>query len=133
MNLNEQNKQTVKHFMDVFSSGDVAATLALMADSAIWWVAGTMPISGTYDKAAFGKLLAGVAATCKGGAIRLVPKAFTAEGERVAVETESFASLNNGRSYNNHYHFLFTVRDGKIAGVKEYLDTMHTNAVLCTP
>ncbi len=133
MNLTEQNKQTVKHFMEVFSSGNVEATLALMADTATWWVAGTMPISGTYDKAAFGKLLSGVAEACKGGAIKLVPKAFTAEGERVAVETESFADLNNGRKYNNHYHFLFTVRDGKIAGVKEYLDTMHTNAILCTP
>lgn len=133
MDQNEKNKQTVKNFMEVFSSGNVEATLALMAESATWWVAGTMPISGTYDKAAFGKLLGGVSASCKGGAIKLVPKAFTAEGERVAVETESFADLNNGRKYNNHYHFLFTVRDGKVASVKEYLDTMHTNAILCTP
>lgn len=133
MSQNEQNKQTVKHFMEVFSTGNVDATMALMADSATWWVAGTMPISGTYNKAQFRELLSGVGASCEGGAIKLVPKAFTAEGERVAVETESFASLNNGRKYNNHYHFLFTVRDGKIMGVKEYLDTMHTQAVICTP
>lgn len=132
MDQNEQNKQTVKRFMEVFSSGDVPATLAMMADSATWWVAGTIPLSGTYDKAAFGKLLSGVSEACK-GPIRLMPKAFTAEGERVAVETESLAHLRNGRTYNNHYHFLFIVRDGKIAGVKEYLDTMHTMAILCTP
>lgn len=133
MSTPEQNKQTVKHFMEVFSSGDVEATMALMAETATWWVAGTMPISGTYDKAQFRELLSGVGGSCKGGAIKLMPKAFTAEGERVAVETESLADLNNGRHYNNHYHFLFLVRDGKIAGVKEYLDTMHTNAILCTP
>ena len=133
MSTPEQNKQTVKHFMEVFSSGDVDATLALMTDDASWWVAGTMPISGTYNKAQFRELLSGVAGTCKGGAIKLMPKAFTAEGDRVAVETESLADLNNGRHYNNHYHFLFTVRDGKIASTKEYLDTMHTNAILCTP
>lgn len=133
MNDNDRNKQTVQRFLEVFSSGDVKAILAMMADDATWWVAGSMPISGTYDKAAFGTLLGGVAGACKGGAIRLTPKGMTAEADRVAVEAESLAHLNNGRTYNNHYHFLFTVRDGKIAGVKEYLDTMHTQAVICTP
>lgn len=133
MSTPEQNKQTVKHFMEVFSSGNVEATMALMSDAATWWVAGSMPISGTYTKPQFRELLSGVADACKGGAIKLMPKAFTAEGDRVAVETESLADLNNGRHYNNHYHFLFVVRDGKIESVKEYLDTMHTNAVLCMP
>jgi len=133
MNNNDRNKQTVRQFLEVFSSGDVAATMAMMSDDATWWVAGTMPISGSYDKAAFTTLLSGVASACKGGAIRIMPKVFTADEDRVAVEAESLAELNNGRRYNNHYHFLFTVRDGKIAGVKEYLDTMHTQAVICTP
>lgn len=129
----ERNKQTVRQFLEVFSSGYVAATMAMMRDDATWWVAGTMPISGTYDKAAFTTLLSGVAQACKGGVIRITPKVMTAEGERVAVEAESLAHLHNGRTYNNHYHFLFTVRDGKIAGVKEYLDTVHTQTVICTP
>lgn len=134
MNTNEQNKQTVQQFLEVFSSGNVEKTMAMMTEDATWWVAGTMPISGTYDKAAFRQLLSGVAEGCKGGAIKITPKAMTAEGERVAVEAESLAHLNSdGRKYNNFYHFLFLVRDGKIAGAKEYLDTMHTNAVLCTP
>lgn len=129
----EHNKQTVRRFFEVFSSGDVAATMALMTDDATWWVAGSMPISGTYDKAAFTTLLSGVASACEGGAIRIVPGTMTAEGDRVAVEAESLATLNNGRRYNNHYHFLVTVRGERIAGVKEYLDTMHTQAVVCTP
>lgn len=132
MNIEASNKQTVKTFLEVFSSGAVDETMAMMADGATWWVAGTMPISGTYDKDAFATLLGGVLETCT-GPIRITPKAMTAEGERVAVEAESYTETRNGRVYNNHYHFLMTVRDGKIAGVKEYLDTMHTNAVLCTP
>jgi ketosteroid isomerase-like protein len=126
------NMDTVSRFLEHFSSGDVEKTMALFADDATWWVAGTMPISGTYGKAAFTKLLGGVLETCT-GPIVIRPLAFTCEGERVAVEAESFAQTRKGRIYNNLYHFLFTVRDGKIAGVKEYLDTMHTNAVLCTP
>jgi ketosteroid isomerase-like protein len=34
---------------------------------------------------------------------------------------------------NNLYHFLFTLRDDKIASVKEYLDTEHTTAVFVAP
>lgn len=97
-----------------------------MTDDATWWVAGTIPgVSGTYDKATFGGLLTGISESCK-GAIRLTPQVFTVEGDRVAVETESYAELKNGRVYNNHYHFVFVVRDGKVAQIKEYLDTMHT-------
>ena len=33
--------------------------------------------------------------------------------------------LRNGRIYNQEYHFSMTIRDGKISGVREYLDTQH--------
>ena len=85
-----------------------------------------------YDKAAFTTLLMGVADTLK-GPILITPKVLTAEGGRVAVEAESLAHTNSGRTYNNRYHFLITVHDGRVTLVKEYLDTMHANAILCTP
>ena len=132
MSIEQDNKQVVTKFLQLFSSGDVAQTMAMFAEDATWWVAGTMPISGTYDKAQFTQLLSGVLETCT-GPIQIKPLAFTAEGERVALEAESYTQTRNGRTYNNFYHFLFKVREGKIAGVKEFLDTMHTNAVLCTP
>lgn len=124
----EASRQTVLKFLEVFSTGDVQGILDMMDDSATWWVAGTIPLSGTKTKQEFGEMLSGVADNCK-GPIKLTPHATTAEGDRVAVETESYAELNNGRIYNNHYHFLFRVKDGKIAEVREYLDTMHTNDI----
>lgn len=126
----EDDKQLVSDFMQVFSAGQFEQALAMLSDSATWWIAGTMPISGTHEKRAFAELLGAIARACK-GPIRLTPKAFTAEGGRVAVETESYAELNDGRVYNNHYHFLFEIRNGKIERVREYLDTMHTNALFC--
>jgi uncharacterized protein len=132
MSLETSNQQVVANFLQAFSSGDVPRTMGMMAESATWWVAGTMPISGTYDKAAFTALLNGVVDALE-GPIQITPKAYTVQGERVAVEAESLAHTRSGRTYNNHYHFLITVNDGLISSVKEYLDTMHTNAVLCTP
>jgi ketosteroid isomerase-like protein len=127
----EQNKQTVKDFMEAFGSGDVDRTMAYLADDATWWVAGNFGLSGTYPKKEFEQLLSGVSATCK-MPISLTPKAFTAEGDRVAVETESYTETNKGGVYNNFYHFLFVLRDDKIVQVKEFLDTMHANEILCT-
>jgi ketosteroid isomerase-like protein len=49
----------------------------------------------------------------------------TAEGDRVAVEAKSFATMEDGRVYANSYHFLLTVRDGKVTTVREYMDTIH--------
>jgi ketosteroid isomerase-like protein len=37
--------------------------------------------------------------------------------------------MTNGRVYNNLYHFVFELSDGRIRRVKEYLDTEHTRAV----
>ena len=63
------------------------------------------------------------------GGIQFTVHALTAEDERVADEVESFAPLVNGKVYNNHYHMLFELRDGKIAVVKEYADTAHARDV----
>jgi len=130
----EANKDLVAEFMEVFSAGDVDKILSYLSDSATWWVGGTIEgISGAKDKAAFGEMLASLSGLATTGAIRLTPHAWTAEGDRVAVETESHCELRNGRIYNNAYHFLFTVRDGRIESVKEYLDTEHTRAVFLAP
>jgi ketosteroid isomerase-like protein len=132
MSAEQMNKNIVARFLQEFSTGAVDNTMAMMTEDATWWVAGSMPISGTYDKPAFTRLLSGVLETCS-GPIRITPKSFVAEGGHVAVEAESYTQTRSGRTYNNLYHFLFTIRDGKVAGVKEYLDTMHANTILCTP
>jgi len=130
VSIEQENKALVSEFMEVFSRGDVEAILSFLAPTATWWVGGTIEgISGTKNKEEFGAMLSGLSATTKTGAIALKPLAFTAEGERVAVETESYSEMSNGKVYNNLYHFVFIVRDGKIHEVKEYLDTEHTRAV----
>ena len=43
----------------------------------------------------------------------------------VAVEAESYGETTDGNVYNNEYHWLFEVRDGKIQGAREYMCTAH--------
>lgn len=131
MNDQPQAEVIVRRFMEVFSAGNVAGVIDMMDPEGTWWVAGTMPISGTYSREQFGQLLSKVGETCI-GPIELIPHEFTIQGDRVAVETESKATTLGGEIYNNLYHFLFVLREEKILRVKEYLDTMHTNDVLCS-
>jgi ketosteroid isomerase-like protein len=126
----EENKKIVLGLFENMSSGNGAAVMNALADSATWWVAGNFPLSGTKTKAQFGELVGQLGSNID-GALRLTPSGVTAEGDRVAVEAESHAKMKNGKTYQNKYHFLFVVRDGKIQQVKEYLDTMHANDVLC--
>jgi ketosteroid isomerase-like protein len=52
--------------------------------------------------------------------------ALTAEGDRVAMEAESrVVRPDKDRIYNNFYHYLFKIRDGRLTLFKEYQDTLH--------
>jgi ketosteroid isomerase-like protein len=128
----EENKKIVLSFFENFSAGKADAALAQMADNATWWVAGQpdkFPLAGTKTKAQFAELLKGIGAAMPKG-LRITPKGITAEGDRVAVEAESYGEHANGKIYNNQYHFLIEVRGGKIQAVREYLDTIHAKEVL---
>lgn len=124
--LLERNKEVVRHFLGVFSSGNMAGALACLDDDCIWWVSGNVPgISGSHSKQEMGELLGGIVDLYKQGALPITPGGMTAEGKRVAVEAESCSELNNGRVFRNTYHFLFEVDSDHITGIREYSDTLH--------
>ena len=125
----ERNKQIVREFFAALSGADVAKLDALYAEDFELWTAGTLPFSGTRGKA---EALAGMdfVASLFPKGIRFEIRAMTAEGERVAVEAESFGTHASGLPYHNTYHFLVVIRDGKIRRFKEYMDTMHADEVL---
>jgi ketosteroid isomerase-like protein len=126
----EQNKSIVAEFLEVFSTGDVPGILERLHDDATWWVSGKLEgFAGTKSKQEMGKLLEGVVTVYKEGALRLTPLEMIAEDDRVVVEAEGYAELNNGRVYNPQSAFVFRIADGKIKSVKEYLDTQHAHDI----
>lgn len=131
----EANKELVSKFWKTFSAGDLDGALAMLSDTATWWVAGEperFSLAGTKTKEQFAKL---AGATRKGmpNGLTVTPTGFTAEGDRVAVEATSYGELRNGKVYRNLYHLLFVIRGDKIQEVREYLDTQHANYVLVEP
>jgi ketosteroid isomerase-like protein len=62
--------------------------------------------------------------------LQVVIEAMVAERDQVCVQLVVEATTAAGRPYRNDYHFAFRVRDGKIAGVREYVDTKYASELL---
>ncbi|SEO97946.1 nuclear transport factor 2 family protein [Amycolatopsis saalfeldensis] len=124
MSSTDENKKTVARFLEVFSTGHVGNILDLLAADVTWWVSGRLEgMSGTYDKAGFGRLIGGVADLYV-APLKITPVGLVAEGDKVTVEAKSHAELKDGRIYDPDCHFFFEVgSDGLIRRVHEYLDT----------
>jgi ketosteroid isomerase-like protein len=119
------NKQLVTDFFTRFVESDIDGLLFLLDDQVVWKMMGQqggLPVSGEMDKAGITGLMESVRELID-GPLNMLPKAWTIEGNRVAVEVESSAILNNGRTYNNLYHYLIVINNGKIKTIKEYADT----------
>jgi ketosteroid isomerase-like protein len=123
----EQNKRVASDFFVRIDANDVSGALALLAEDASYWIAGdkaVIPSAGEHDRNGMSKLFHLMGKAFKDG-LRMAVKGITAEGDRVALEVESRGELKNGRVYQQKYHILMTIRDGRIATVREYLDTQH--------
>jgi len=128
--LEEANKEIARRFVEeVLSQGDADAARELYAEDFEVWTAGTLPFSGSSNKA---QALEGMSAV-----LGLFPKgltfsvdAMTAEGGRVAIEAHSDGITAAGPRYQQTYHFLMEVRDGRITRFKEFMDTELARRVL---
>ena len=111
---NEANKNLVTAFWQAFSESRYDDALAMMAEDATWWVAGTTALSGTYSKPEFANLLSQVTPQAPDG-IKITIKQLTAEDNRVSMEADSYGEITNGKTYQNIYHFMLEIADGKKA------------------
>jgi len=131
----EDNKRSAVELFARFSASDIPGVLDLMTDDVTWRVPGKpelSPVAGTYNKDRLKRLFGRMLAQLEGG-LQMTVLGLLAEGNDVAVEVESQGDLRNGRKYRQQYHFLITFRDGKIASVREYLDTHHAFDVWIRP
>jgi len=125
----QQNKELTKQYFAALGAWQADTVLDLVSDDLEYWVAGSLPkLSGTFTKSDIKGMLPGFKAMFPEG-MQLKTVAFTAEGNRVAVEVECHGRTFGGREYNNFLHFLFEFRNGKIVRVREYMDTAHAKEI----
>lgn len=121
--LADRNRVIVLRLMTALDTADIATIRSIMAPDATWYVSGV----GTLDLDTLLDQLQAMLGSAKAGCTQIV--ATTAEGERVAVESRGNFEFEDRRVYRNHYHHLFTVRDDRVIGVREYLDLQETERI----
>ena len=113
----EEAKRVALAFYEAMNSRDLDRILDMYAEDAKTWVLGTGPWAGEHAVAR--ETLAAFLGAME---IRFTVHSMIAEGDTVAVELES-EGTSGGRPYANRYHNLLTIRDGRVAYLKEYFDT----------
>lgn len=121
MNEEDKNRKAVRELFAAINAQDIGKAEALLADDLSWWVIGRAKVSGEKDKRMVRLLFKMIFRGFK--EFRFTLHDFTVEEDRVAVTAESHGDHSSGKQYNNHYHFLFFLKDGRIRRVKEYFDT----------
>ncbi len=119
-----ENVQIVKDAFAAVGRGDKQGLLALSAEDVEWIIPGAAwPLAGTHRGHA--------------GLADLVQKAFdifettfpeppefVAQGDRVLVVGVSRGRVKaTGKTFEDHFVFAITVRDGKLTNIREYIDT----------
>jgi ketosteroid isomerase-like protein len=120
-------RRVVLDFVDRINAGDVAAALALVDEDATWWLPPSLPVAGGLHRgrdAILHDFMLPVGMLFAEGRPAIDVRGTTVEGGRVAVEWVARATSHAGVPYENHYHVLFEVRDGRIRAVREYMDAL---------
>ena len=125
----EENKALVREYLRRMQAGE--PTLAdLLADDVTWWVPQSSELAGTHRGKASVLALMGKGVDLYQLPLRVIVEEMVAERDQVCVQLVVEATTAAGRPYRNDYHFAFRVRDGRIAAVREYVDTKYASELL---
>jgi ketosteroid isomerase-like protein len=121
----EANKALVRRYFETVARDGFGKALEMVAEDARWWMPGMDGELGKRDMiAAMDR-----AADSLVGNMDSEIVSMTAEEDRVAAEVRGSSLRKSGSRYDNVYHFLFRVRDGKIAEIREHNDTLYASRV----
>jgi ketosteroid isomerase-like protein len=120
----EKNVQVVKDFFAAIGSGDKQRLLALVAEDVEWIIPGEdWPLAGTH------RGHAGVAEVRRKASETVEtsypePPEIIAQGDRVLVVGFATGRIKaTNRTFEDHWVFAITVRNGKLTNIREYVDT----------
>ena len=120
----EKNVQVVKDFFAAIGSGDKQRVLALVAEDIEWIIPGEdWPLAGTHRGH---NGLANVLQKASEDVETTYPKPpeFVAQGDRVLVIGSATGKIKaTNKPFKDDWVFAITVRSGKVANIREYIDT----------
>ena len=127
---NNDAAAVVLKFFELSAVGDMDACFALLADNVTWTNIGSTRFSGTYTgkDAVINDLVGPLFGALKSGIESNIDRVIS-EGDTAVVLQRGRSETHDGKAYNNDYAQVFTVHEGLIVAVKEYMDTALVDAV----
>jgi uncharacterized protein len=120
----QENVQIVKDFFAAMGGGDRQGLLALSAEDIEWIIPGEdWPLAGTHrGHAGLAALLQKASDTVETSFPK--PPEFVAQGDRVLVVGFARGKVKaTNKMFEDDWVFAITVRNGKLANIREYVDT----------
>jgi uncharacterized protein len=120
----QENVQIVKDFFALVGRDDMQGLLALSTEDIEWIIPGkNWPLAGTHRGHAGLEDLLRRASEMVDTSFPEPPE-FVAQGDRVLVVGFARGRIKaTNRAFEDHWVFAITVRNGKLAKIREYIDT----------
>lgn len=125
-------KEVVESFCHFMNTGQIAALFSLASPTATWWIQGRPEVGTSYggmhqfaDRRSFVDELLGHFAQYS-----FTVHGVTGEGAKVIVEATAEGQHGNGTKFHTEVILAFTVQEGKIQTVREWVDSKEVDAYL---
>jgi uncharacterized protein len=120
----EKNRRTIESYFEAVNRRDKEGILELLTEDFLFKGMGRHPDWMRYQwgRDAFADAPRDMSTKMK-KPIAMKLLGMIAEGDQVAVQADSYGEMNNGKTYDNAYHFVFTFQNDKIREVLEYCCT----------
>jgi uncharacterized protein len=125
---NAQSETVVRTFFELLNAENLEGIRALLTDEAAWLPqARDMPGAGEYRgrDVIVDQFLKPIRGMFAKGSPRNRILSMASNAALVLVETHGTGNLSDGRPYDNRYAWAFEVRAGKVAVIREYLDSYY--------
>ena len=129
--MSEQDSvAVVRRAYENFKGGDIGGILDSLTDDVDWRLPEMAHVpfaGGRSGRERVGGFFAELADSQE--SLSFEPREFVAQGDKVvALGSYRWRVKKNGREYGGDFAHAFTVRDGKIAGFHEYMDSAAADA-----
>ena len=120
------NEQVVLDFFDRLNAEDLEGVRAILTEDATWIPqVRDIPGAGEYRgrDVIVDVFLAPIRSVFADGSPSNEILSIASGGSLVMLESHGTGSLADGRPYDNRYAWAFEVREGKVAAIREYMDS----------
>ncbi|MFT7650780.1 MAG: hypothetical protein ACI8Y4_005555 [Candidatus Poriferisodalaceae bacterium] len=129
----EETRALIQQYYKVLPKGDADAIANLLTDDCEWVPPTAAPLEGIVGKTE-------VAAMFSGPLVKdtfdlskpfdLTVRSMIVDCNTAVVQQRLTATAKNGKAYENEYCWVYECRDGKIARMEEYADTLLAGRVM---